>query len=587
MSAEQEMQQQQPAQETGNKLEQQQAPPEVEAAAKTTTNEPVESGAAGDATELRSLGSTLFTAIAFAAFVLLVVATPISWMSRRQIAATTHVSLWKTTTVNVVAGTTTTTNAGSYSCTLQTKRFRAIGAFAVIAVILGAASVVAGVAARVSGRGLKIGAGLGAATAVAALIAWAMAVRQFYQSGSDNCGVASYNELKYDMDAGIGLFIGGSVLAAIGAAVAVRDPKVPAVLPEALVDAALLRVHAFLMFVSFAFVTIGAPTPLVSVWLSETVYMRIVRGHEERWVGDAKTLDVALWDANCGERDKLVKVVLAFAIISIFTALFAFLVALVALRGKAGRGPVFMSSALATLTLVVTVGSALTVYYRRFCADPTLDYTKFTVAYGGSLIVASMVIAFFVTFVLGAVLVGRAVSATGGAGNTRWTAVLFIVALLIAILFQAIGAGTPLFGISPAAQTATQYTFWEKYGETPATGFTEAFGCPQLAKRLNGGGALNIIAILLAFAALVLGALQLTAGGLRRVASFVALGAALMLLVSWALAVDVYTGGYCGNEFQYNGYSISAGLGLLIAAWCVIVVAAVLNLLVGPAEETA
>lgn len=553
--------------------------------AAVSNNEPVDDASKPSSpVELRRVGPTLFTLAALATLVLLLVATPIPWLARRTVQSSVLVSLWSTHVVpGLVAVPETTTYVLDYPCSELRARFRAVEAFAVLAVILAGGATIAGIVARAANKSLKPGAALAGATAVSALIAWAMALRIFLQTAVCD-GTASYAQRKYDLDAGFALFVAGSVVAAVAAVVAVRDPQVPSVLPDAVIDAVVSRVHAFLSFVAFVFMVVGAPTVLVKVWLTEGYLVQIVKGYEQKFVNGVKTYDVALWDLGCGELDKMAKVVLAFEIMAIAFTLGAFVVAVLAVRGKVGKALVLVSSALATLFVVVTVGAGLTLYYRRFCELPTLHYIGMRIAAGGALVISAMVISFFTTVVSVAVELVRLVTRPAAGGNNGPVAVLFAGAMLVALLFQSIAAGTPLFGISDPT-SYTKYTFWQILVLTPAGGSTQPFGCSDISQRLVGGGALNVISIFFTLVAFVLGVLQFSSAALRRTASAVALFGAVALLVSWALAVTVFTSSFCGNAFYRSGYKIQYGLGLLLAAWCTTVTAAVVNYFVGPAQE--
>lgn len=564
--------------------EQQQPQQETEAAA--ATNEPVApaSGESG----LVNIAPTLFTLISFGVLVLLVVATPITWFYRKTPASYTRVSIWSTT-AEFADPTIASTEVlvVDMTCSTLRARFRAIEAFAILSIVAAALTTALGLASRVAGKALTPGLALALVTVASTVTTWAMAVRLYYQS--NQCALASYSQQKYEFDAGLALFVTASVLALIAAAVAFVEPKLPAIVPAAAVDRAVSALFVVLNAVAFAFVVIGTPTTWFYQWsASLATYDTLSLWKQKIYTNGVLTTSTDLRKVNCGDFAKVVKFGESFQIIAIAATLAAVVVGALALKGAAGKRVLAVFGFAAFLAALLASAAGLSLYYREFCgANTSLRAQAYQVTGGAAIFIAAFVLSLAATVIVVLAGVSQYLSSAEArkGGNSRWTAAVFLFAVVVSLTFETIAANIAVF--TNAGSDSNNYvrvTFWEVQRKVAGAVSTQAFTCEPIWARLNGAGALNIIAIALLLLALILGALQFTSASLRRGASIVALLASVAQLVSWGLAATVYTTVYCGTKFYGNGYTIDAGLGLVIAAWCVTLVSALLNFFVGPVE---
>lgn len=555
------------------------------------SKEPVGAAATG---ALVHVGAALFTVFAFAALVAVVAGTPVTWISSRQETQTTTVTLWATTRsdVSTPPGTSVTVKVADMLCDVTRQRFRALEAFSIISIVSALATVGAGVSASLAARrgespslgGAKV---LCAATAVFTLITWAMGVGLYYKRDMCVKGNPSYSDQKYELDAGLGLFITawGLTLVALGAAVA--NPAVPAVVPSSVVVRTLLLVLAVVQAIAFVFAVVGTPTDWFTKWdATGTQETRVSVWTQRVYVGGNRVGKADLKDVRCGEQAKFAQFGQAFAIISIVSTLAGAVVAKVAATGEGKVGAALGVALLALIATTCTFAAGLSLYFRQFCAAATLHASKFHVTGGLVLFGCAMAMLALVLLVVASVVVSQALAEKAAGGNASRPAVLLLVALVVVIVFQAIAADTPLFDKEADALNSERWTFWRRYGKVGGAVAEYPIVCDALEQRLVGAGVLNAISIAVHGVALLLAIAQFTNGGLRRAASFVALLASLLLLVSWALVADVYNRGQCGQRsFSSMDFDIRYGFVLLFVGWAVGVIGTVANLVLGGAPQ--
>lgn len=551
------------------------------------SKEPAGSAASG---ALVPVGIPIFTLFAFAALVAVVAGTPVTWISSRQEATTTTVTLWATTLSDhsAVPYTTRKVKVADLPCDVMRQRFRALEAFAILSIVSAVATVAAGCAAwrraeRSSFVGGKV---LAAATAVFTLITWAMAVGLYYKRDMCVKGNPSYADQKYELDAGLGVFVTafGLVLIALGAAVA--NPTVPAAVPSSVVVRTLLLVLAAVQALAFVFAVIGTPTDWFFKWdASGTTSTRMSVWTQRVYVNGNRVGKGDLKDSQCGELPKFAQFGQAFAIISIVATLVGAAVAKHAASGAGSVGAALGAGLFALIATTCTFAAGLSLYFRQFCAAASLHAAKYHVTGGLVLFGCAMGALALVLLVLGAVLLSQAVAEKSASGNASKPAVLLLVTLLVVVVFQAIAADTVLFDKEVDALTSQRWTFWRRYDEVSGVVGERPVGCDALEQRLVGGGVLNAISIVIHGVALLLAAAQIANGSLRRAASFVALLASVLLLASWALVADVYNRGQCGQRsFAKMDFEIRYGFVLLFVGWAVALIGTVANLVVGGAQ---
>lgn len=543
-------------------------------------NQPVE-GAASAA--FVSVGATTFTVIAFSILTVLVVAAPITWIRRELPGSTVQVSLWKTST-SVAGGASTEVYWLDSPCEEARARFRAVQAFAIISIIVAAVATLAGFLSRLTNKSLAIGKLLAVVLFITTLITWAMAIRLYYEDKM--CGQKSYAGQRYDIDAGFALFVTGWLLSFVAIIVAHVDPKVPAILPDVAVDKAATTLFTVFHFIAFVFVVCGTPTQWFYRWSSQTQIEHITlwKYTSTNTLTDV-SMSMELKDSTCGEFAKYAKFAQSFAIIAIASTLLSILVGAAATSGKVGKKGAFVFGFASFLSTILASAAGLTMYYRTFCgAAASLDFQKYQIGGGAAIFAAAFVLSFVSILVLVLVGLSQACSSAATGGNTRFSAGLLVFGLIVALLFQVIAANIVQFGKVTDDNNHVHYTYWQIETKVSGAGSALPFGCTDIAQRMNGAGALNIIAIFFAFVALVLGALQFVNANLRKAASGVALVAAVGQLLAWGLVAAVLNKAYCNNDFTALGYSVMAGLGLVVAANCITVVTAIVNLAVAPAE---
>ncbi|CUG90955.1 amastin, putative [Bodo saltans] len=551
------------------------------------SKEPAGSAASG---ALVPVGIPIFTLFAFAALVAVVAGTPVTWISSRQEATTTTLTLWATTLSDhsAVPYTRRKVKVADLPCDVMRQRFRALEAFAILSIVSALATVAAGCAAwrraERSFRALEafailsivsavatVAAGcaawrraerssfvggkvLAAATAVFTLITWAMAVGLYYKRDMCVKGNPSYADQKYELDAGLGVFVTafGLVLIALGAAVA--NPTVPAAVPSSVVVRTLLLVLAAVQALAFVFAVIGTPTDWFFKWdASGTTSTRMSVWTQRVYVNGNRVGKGDLKDSQCGELPKFAQFGQAFAIISIVATLVGAAVAKHAASGAGSVGAALGAGLFALIATTCTFAAGLSLYFRQFCAAASLHAAKYHV--------------------------------TGGLVLFGCAMVLLLVTLLVVVVFQAIAADTVLFDKEVDALTSQRWTFWRRYDEVSGVVGERPVGCDALEQRLVGGGVLNAISIVIHGVALLLAAAQIANGSLRRAASFVALLASVLLLASWALVADVYNRGQCGQRsFAKMDFEIRYGFVLLFVGWAVALIGTVANLVVGGAQ---
>jgi hypothetical protein len=563
--------------------------------AEPVSSEPIE--AAADAAFV-SVGAPVVGVLGFCALTLFIVATPIAWFTRNNMASSSSVGLFSLKDHSGTSG--DTLFVGQIVCDEVRKRLRAVSAFAVISILLAAGLTVAAIAARLGKATMGAVSGVAFATFASSLVCWAMGLRVYYQSGlyttvsSTACTSTSFSQQKYEIGAGEALFITGWTLSALACLVAKLDPKVPAIVPDAVLDKVGALLFAAFSFVAFVFVVVGTPQDIVYWWIDEATVLRATMWQVVQNVyspaGVAKTtFTFAEFSKafNCGTIYRYAKFAEAFAIIAIAFMLFAFVAGLLFSGGKIGKGAPIVLGLLATVTALISAAACATIYYREFCngLGLSLNGASFQLASGVALFVAAVLVEAVATIVL--IVIALVQHLKGGAkgGNVKPTAFLLLFGLFVSVFFLVLGASQPLFTKNVSAATYTKVTWWTQVVKAGGSVTEEAFGCKEISQRLVGGGALVIISIFFSTVGLLLGVVQLVSAGLRTAASVAGLVSSVTQLVAWGLAVTVFTGSFCGNQFYTTGYKIEVGLGLVIASWCLTTLVSVLNLLVAPADE--
>jgi hypothetical protein len=438
-----------------------------------------------------------------------------------------------------------------------------------------------------------MGAALGLAVGVCAssLTAWAMGLRIFYQVGL--CPLmadTSLSESKYEIGAGLALFVTGWVLSVIAVVVAAVNPKVPALIPDAALDKVAGLVYVVLSFAAFVFVVIGTPVSIVYVWFGEGDNYRATMWHVYHYTNGVRDVMVTFGDFTdlyqCGNLYKYAHFAQAFAIIAIAFMFFAFIAGVLFAAGKISKKAPMVLGLLGTLTALISAAACATIYYRRFCnvapLTSSLHELKFQLAAGVALFVAAVLCLAVATIIVTIVALVEHIGSGAKGGNVKPTAFLLLIGGVISLFFLVLGASQPLFMLNQDEKDYVKVTWWNQLVQSGGgANFAEVdFGCSELSTRLVGGGALEIISIFFIVVTLLLGIAQLVSAGLRKAASIAGLLSSLCQLVAWGLAVTVYTGTFCSTEYYAAGYDISVGLGLVIASWCLTTVVSVLNLLV-------
>jgi hypothetical protein len=479
------------------------------------------------------------------------------------------------------------------TCEELRKRIRAVSAFAIISVLLAGGMLIVGLAARIGSRwpacpltGLPLAIVLSVLTFVTSLVTWAMGARLYYQKGI--CGSDSLSTEKFEMGAGLALFVTGWALSAIAVLIAVKDPKVPAVVPDAVLDKVAAIVYTILAFAAFVFVVIGTPLQIVHLWASSTYMLRATMWHVYIYnFAAATTTKVTfsefgtLFDCTY-ELPRYATFAQAFAIIAIAFMFFAFISGLLASGGKIGKAGPIVLGLLGTLTALLSAAACATIFYRKWCnALPSLHELGFRLAAGVALFVAAVLCLAVATIILLIVALVQHVASGAAGGNVKPTAFLFLFGSVLSLFFLILGASLPLFTKNTNANYV-KVNWWHAYQKTGPSISIVDFGCKDMSQRLVGGGALVIISIFFTVVSLLLGVVQLVSASVRKAVSFVGLVSSLTQLVAWGLAASVYMGTFCGVEMSVTGFDISVGLGLTVASWCLTTVICVLNLLVSP-----
>lgn len=570
--------------------------PEVTA----VSGEPIEAAADG---LLVAVGPTVVALLGFCALTLFIVATPIPWFTRAKIPLLGQNNVQQGVFWSKEKSTTTTvtTYVGQLLCDNLRKRLRAVSAFAVISILLAAGLTIAAIAARLGKQTMGAALGLGVATFASSLICWAMGLRVYYQNGlfADStttlqCSATSFAAQKFEIGAGEALFITGWVLSALAVVVAKVNPKVPAIVPDAVLDKVGALVFAAFSFVALVCVVIGTPVDIVYVWRTTSMVYRASMWYVYIFTnGDmtAKLKFSKFADAySCGDIAKYASFAEAFAIIAIAFMLFAFVAGLLFSGGKIGKAAPIVLGLLATVTALVCAAACATIYYRQFCNNlaglgisTSLQEAGFQLAAGVALFVTAVLVEAVATIILIVIALVQHLKGGAAGGNVKPTAFLFLFGLFISVFFLVLGASQPLISKNTSAVGYERLTWWSLTRRDASGNVADVdFTCQDTWTRLYGGGALVIVSIFLSVVGLLVGVVQLANAGVRKAASVVGLVSSLTQLVAWGLAVTVFTGSFCGVQYYTSGYSIAVGLGLVIASWGLTLAVSVLNLLVAP-----
>ena len=564
--------------------------PQEATEATTANTEPAEPSTESVADAVKvpvsSLGATVFTILAFCMLVLFVVATPINWFENQTSATKFDYTLFTQTATK--SGVTTVTYVSQITCDELRKRYRAIEAFAVISILLAAAGVFVGINAIVNKASMVVPTILGAVTLFTSMTAWGMGVRLFYQD--QICGMESLSQAKMEFGPGVALFITGWAVSILATIVAAKNPTLPPVLPDALVDAVGGYIYTIFAFAAFVFLVCGTPVQIIHLWASEDVYIQATM-----WKIKVKTISTAVttsYDFNqlgtvlgdtCVEIDRFAKFAQSFAIIAIAFGLFAFVSGILFVARKFGKGIPMILGALAALFALLSAAACAVMYYRRFCVNtPSLAFLGFRLDAGVALFVAAVILLAVGSIILAIIALVQHISSGAKGGNVNKCAFVFLFGSVVSLFFLILGASQPIIVNVTDDFNYVKFSFWKSYILSSNVFSIQNIGCSDMSTRLNGGGVLCIIAIFFSLLAIILGIAQLINANLRKAASFALLFGSLPQLVSWGLAVSVFTTTFCGNDYYVNGYSIGVGLGLIIASWCLSVFVSVRNLMVAP-----
>ena len=556
---------------------------EAPKAQETRANEPVEGGAADAAADalLVSVAPTVYTGVSFAALALLIIGTTLPWMYRDYVLGavsyTTTVSLWETKTQGS-DGTVVITTVIDNGCDKYTEYVRTAQAFAVGAIIVAGLGLLVGLGARFAGKSLKpLGVVAALFAFVAALVAWAVMARVYYQTF---CAQPSYDAQRFYVSSGAGVFITGWVLTLVAFVVALRDVRVPKVLPAEAVDKFVAVIFTFLAFATLAFVIVATPISFISKWTSATTEERITLWYKYTYVDGDQVSKDDVTESTCGDLSKYMRFGQSFAIISIGLALLALVAGLLAVAGKFGKKALLIFGFGAALAAFITLASQLAVYYKTFCSgSPSFDEQKYHRDAGLALFAAAgcaMVFAFLLALV---VALTQLCATPAEGGNTRVTALLYIVGTVVSLVLMVVSLTMPVFATSQD-NDYVRVNWWDVSMRTGATYTETEFTCQEIWQRLVGGGSLGIAAIALSAFGAMLGIGQLSSSSLRKPASATTLLAAAAQLAAWGLAMSVYQGHFCDFTPYNSGFKYAAGFGLMVAAFCINAVVSALNLLV-------
>ena len=547
---------------------------EKEEPAKTSSNEPAEGSSGAADVGMKPIGATLFLVFAFIAFAFVVIGTPISWMYRRAIPTSVYVSLWSTEVDN--GGVITTRYVKDDTCKSRRDHFKGAEAFAIITIAFAFFAVIMGFVARATGKGLKVGGVFGILSFLSNLVCWPIGYRLYYY---ELCGAKSLDDQQYEIGAGAALFVAAWVLTFVAIVIAFVDPKVPAIMPDVLLDKLGATLFVVGSFASLALTTIATPIKFTYRY-DTTTSNKATLWH---WYSEASGVETKTrWSkVNCGDMEKYAKFGEAFSIIAIVASLVALIVGALASSGKAGRKVLIPVGLFAFLSSLLVVGAEASMFYQRFCGSDTLEDQKYEFGAGFAL----FVVAFVVMLVVTLVQIVLALSQLSGAteGNTKWSAKLFLVGSLIAIVFTIIAANQYIF-VKKVGNDYMRVSWWHIDSRSSNVYSRNGFSCDKMKQYMNGGGALDIISIILGAIAILLGVAQLTSAKLRVAASAVNLLASLMMLVSWALGVGAFYKKFCNatQTPEEQDFRLATGAGLMIAAWCLTLLISIINLAVSP-----
>ncbi|CUG90956.1 amastin, putative [Bodo saltans] len=568
---------------------------------KTSTTEPIEDDTSNDASSsvVVHVGPYLFTVFMIMSFALVVVGTPEPWFSRRYEAETTIVGIWtsKTNDKSVTPAVKASQSVRDIACAGLRHRFYAIEVFSILSIAAAFTAVAVGLAASASvRRGQSPSSGLlgaakgsAAATFVFTLLAWAMGVALYYRA--DLCGpnTESFNDRKFEIDTGVGLFITAWGLALIALVAAVANPAVPSIVPSTVLVRTLLLVMAVVQVIAFIFSVIGTPTNWFFKWDATGVTLNKVTVWTSRtYDNGVRTAMVDLKDVNCGDFAKIAKFGQSFAIISIATTFIGAVVAKLAATGSASVGAALGAALLALFSTTCTFAAGLTLYFRQFCSTGSLAVMKYHVTGGLVLFGCAMSLIGLLLVVLVVVLVAQTVSDPHAQGYGAKSTVFLLFGLLLCIVFQCISADTPMFTRDTDFANWERLTFWTQRVNKAGVVSDVAFGCRGEQQRLVGAGALNIISVVVNAVAFALVVAQLVSkASLRKTVTIVASLGSLLLLTSFGLVSDTYARSHCGKvSYEERGFNIDYGFALLFVGWAVALVGIVSNFLVPSRAET-
>lgn len=539
-----------------------------------------------------NVGSTIFTGIAFAQLVVLVVGTAIPWFTMQSASSFSSISLWKYHTESST-GTFTDVYVQDIGCSRLQEYFKGAETFAIISIFAALASFIFGLITRARDGSIKIGGAILAfITFGATLISWGIMARAYYL---EFCGSSSWRDQHFFVAAGLALFVTAWILAFVNFVVSIQDPKVPKIIPDALADKFGAIVFTLLALVAFMFTVIATPISAFSKWddADPTKLYKVTIWAAKVFVNGDMTSSTKLTDIACGDLPKYARFSEAFSIISIGMTLVAFVAGVLATTGTAGKKAPLALGFFAALTTLIKFASDTEIYYRQFCSGSSqwpssLSSQYFHLDAGFALFVAASIAMWFGVILLGVIGLSQLVASPVEGGNTKPTAFLFIFGTAVSLTLMVVGLTQPVFS-NTSGNDYTRVNWWNDETLTAGVYAKNDFSCKEEWQRLVGGGALTIIAIGLSLIAAFLGIGQLSSSNLRVGASAIALLASACQLIGWAIAVSDFWGQFCvGNGISvpypyYNhNYNVASGIGLVVAAWGTNLIVSVLNLVVSP-----
>lgn len=529
--------------------------------------------------------------------ILVVIGTGVPWIYNNnsqdpKARIITTISLWEIKSYNVDNATLldSVVKVSDIKCDVLVERFKAAQSFALISIGVAVFGLIIGLINWRKDNGLKwLAVLISLALCVTTLITWGI-VADIYRT--PRCGAPkSLYDQDYDLYAGAGLFIASWIITFVSMVVCVVDPFAP-------VDERLnsFGVIAFtvLVGVSFLFSLVGTAT----TWFKLTNYATGVKKEVNLWGTTVTTNGTAVVTpfkdmVGCDDYIEIWRAASAFAIASIAFGAFSFAVALynAVVTGlepvkKANgtytrkREPAMRMAMLfgytASLCMLITWALGAKIYYSTWCQSTlNLSSEMYRFREGAALFVAGWVCTFFANFIVTLCwMFGRASSPLA---NVSKAGFFFAIAMAASLALMIIG--TSLDFASNTSPTLNIYVSLWRTTITTATSTIvidvadlEAL-CKERFQRLRAGEGFSILSCIFLLVALLAGAFRLKFEKARLPSCFAAIAASIFMVITWAVEANIYNSGFCGQpSLREAGYSISAGMGLIVAAWCLTLV---------------